>query len=85
MKTIHSQAYKVLLDWLVSKRLLAGVTQYNLSEKLRRPQSFVSKYENGERRLDLIETILICDVLDINPHEVIDLIQEGKNEYKTNN
>ena len=76
MKTIHSLAYKVLLDWLASKRLLAGVTQQQLSEKLGRPQSFVSKYENGERRLDLIETIQICNVLNINPHEVIDLIRE---------
>ena len=76
MKTIHSLRYKVLLDWLASKRLLAGVTQQQLSEKLGRPQSFVSKYENGERRLDLIETIHICNVLNINPHEVIDLIRE---------
>ncbi len=84
MKTIHSQSYKILLDWLVSKRLLAGVTQHHLSTKLGKPQSFVSKYENGERRLDLIETIQICNILDINPHEIIDLIKKGTNEYKTN-
>jgi len=74
MKTIYSDANKILLDWLSGKRLLLGITQQQLSEKLNRPQSFVSKYENGERRLDLIELIDICNALSSDPHELLDAI-----------
>jgi transcriptional regulator with XRE-family HTH domain len=40
-----------------------GVTQETLAESLGMPQSYVSKYELGERRLDLIETFEICRAL----------------------
>jgi transcriptional regulator with XRE-family HTH domain len=76
MKTIYSDANKILIDWLFGKRLLLGITQQQLSEKLNRPQSFVSKYENGERRLDLIELIDICNALNSNPHELLDAIKK---------
>lgn len=78
MKTIHSANNKVLLEWLTGKRMLLGKTQQQLSEVLDRPQSFVSKYENGERRLDLIETIEICKALNADPHELINTLLKGK-------
>lgn len=77
MKTIHSDKNKTLLDWLATKRMLAGKTQQQLSETLEKPQSFVSKYENGERRLDLIETLRICDALNADPYELIDILKKG--------
>lgn len=75
MKASHIESYKLFLHWLSSKRLLAGMTQQELSEQLSRPQSFVSKYENTERRLDLIETIEICTALNADPHEIINLLK----------
>ena len=39
----------------------AGFTQLELSDRIGRPQSFVSKYENGERKLDFVETVEICN------------------------
>lgn len=77
MKTTHSKTSKLLLEWLSSRRLLAGMTQQQLSGKLNRPQSFVSKYENGERRLDFIEVMDVCAALNSDPHELIDLIKKG--------
>ena len=77
MKTIHTVDYKTLIDWLTSQRLLAGLTQAQLAERLQRPQSFVSKFENGERRLDVIESIQICKVLEIDPHAMIDILMKG--------
>lgn len=82
MKTIYSDANKILLDWLSGKRLLLGITQQQLSEKLNKPQSFVSKYENGERRLDLIEIIDICNALGADPHKLLDEIKKRQNEHK---
>ena len=40
-----------------------GLTQIELAERLKVPQSFVSKYETGERRLDFIETTQVCEAL----------------------
>jgi len=47
-------------------RLDAGLRQEDLAAKLKRPQSFVSKYESGERRLDLIELREICRSLGVS-------------------
>jgi len=44
----------------------AGLSQQELATRLGKPQSFVSKYESGERRLDLIEVFHICQVLGIS-------------------
>jgi transcriptional regulator with XRE-family HTH domain len=45
----------LLLDVLRTARNKAGLEQQKLAEKFSRPQSFVAKYENGERRIDVIE------------------------------
>lgn len=49
-------------------RLEADLTQAELAKKLGLPQSYVSKYETGERRLDFVETAEICETIgtDIN-------------------
>lgn len=78
MKTIYSDINKILLEWLSGKRMLAGITQQQLSDTLNKPQSFVSKYENGERRLDFVETIDICIALNADPHELVDVINKRK-------
>jgi len=49
-----------LFNAMKSLRLKEGFTQTQLAEKLQRPQSYISKYEKGERRLDLIEINEIC-------------------------
>ena len=46
-------------------RLSKGVTQADLASRLGRPQSYVCKYETGERRLDFVETVLLCEALGI--------------------
>jgi transcriptional regulator with XRE-family HTH domain len=48
-----------------------GLTQADVAERLGRPQSFVSKYERGERRLDLVEFLSIADALSLDPCAVI--------------
>jgi transcriptional regulator with XRE-family HTH domain len=62
-KTIHSDDYAVVLSLLRQLREEAGVRQTELAAQLGEPQSFVSKYETGERRLDIIELRTICEVL----------------------
>ncbi|MGN6369063.1 MAG: helix-turn-helix domain-containing protein [Phycisphaerae bacterium] len=50
----------------------AGITQAELAKRLRLPQSFVSKYERGERRLDVVEFLAIAECLGADPHVAID-------------
>lgn len=47
-------------------RLDAGLRQEDVANRLGRPQSFVSKYESGERRLDLVELQEVCRALGIS-------------------
>ncbi len=51
----RSAAYKLFLRRLREARLAAGLTQVDVAAKLHRPQSFVSKCESGERRVDVVE------------------------------
>ena len=57
---------ETLQELLVSLRTEAGLRQVDLAERLGKPQSFVSKYESGERRLDLTELHGVCKALDIS-------------------
>jgi len=71
VKTIHNTRYQSLLTLLLEARVEAGLTQKELATKLGRPQSFVSKTENAERRLDVIEFMDLCRGLDTDPHELL--------------
>ncbi len=55
MAGTQSPEYKRLLDRLKAARRDAGLTQADVARKLGRPQSYVSKCESGERRIDVIE------------------------------
>lgn len=52
-------------------RLAAGLTQQEIASRLAKPQSFVSKYESGERRLDVVEFILVCNAIGVSPESII--------------
>lgn len=53
-------------------RLDANLTQFQLAEKIGQTQSYVSKYENGEQRLDLIELEAVCKAVGIS---LIDFVE----------
>jgi transcriptional regulator with XRE-family HTH domain len=60
-----------LLELLVAAREKAGLTQQQLADRLGKPQSFISKYEGGERRIDVIEFIAIADALNMDASRAI--------------
>lgn len=74
MKTIYSDEYRMLTNWLIEKRSDLNLTQVELAERLGKPQSYISKYENGERRLDVVEFVKVTKVLEVDPCEVIKLL-----------
>jgi transcriptional regulator with XRE-family HTH domain len=61
----HSDRYKQLRNRLFEQRKRMGITQAQLSARLGKPQSFVSKYETGERRLDVIELLDVARALGV--------------------
>ncbi|HRH99317.1 MAG TPA: helix-turn-helix transcriptional regulator [Prosthecobacter sp.] len=68
-KSVFSSEYLIFRELLRELRLQKGVTQAQLSTALGMAQSFVSKYEMGERRLDFIEVDRICGELGIRLEE----------------
>ncbi len=55
MSQIYTQRYKKLLARLIEAREKVGLTQEQVAKKLKKPQSFMSKIESGERRVDVVE------------------------------
>jgi len=64
---VGNEAYKRFRELLAEARKDAGLTQAQLSSRLNRPQSFVSKYERGERRLDVVEFAEVARALRVDP------------------
>lgn len=66
-RSTHHQDYQSFLTLLRDLRLRAGVTQLELGERLGNTQTFVSKVERGERRVDVVEFVEICQMLEVEP------------------
>lgn len=71
LKATNSPKYQKFLRLLLEARKSSGKTQAELARMLQKHQSYVSKYESGERRLDVIEYLAVCEVLGINPSTII--------------
>jgi len=65
VSTVRDPVYVWFVAQLRSARISRGWSQKELANKLGKQQSYVSKYETGERRLDFVETVRISRVLDL--------------------
>jgi transcriptional regulator with XRE-family HTH domain len=65
-RSLHSDEYKTFLRILKSVREDAGVTQVELATRLKQTQTFISKCERGQRRIDVIEMRQICKALKLD-------------------
>jgi len=65
--TVGNDEQAKLRDQFIQARKSTGLTQVELADRLGRPQSFVSKYERGERKLDVVEFCEVCRALGIDP------------------
>jgi len=61
-KTIRTSEYKQVVERLKQARLDVGLTQKDVSEKIKKPQSYISKVEAGEQRVDIIELKIFADL-----------------------
>ena len=63
---------------LISAREKSGLTQVEVANRLQKPQSYVSKYERGERRLDFVEFVALADVFGV---DVVQFLKEFSERY----
>jgi transcriptional regulator with XRE-family HTH domain len=75
--TIHSSDHQRLVTLLRQVREEAGLRQVDFAERLGRPQSFVSKLETSERRLDLIEIREVCHACGIRLIRLVRRFESG--------
>jgi transcriptional regulator with XRE-family HTH domain len=82
-KSLKSPEYARLIAMLVAVRRAAGFRQQKLAERLGKPQSFIAKYEGGERRLDIVEFIAIARALDADPIKLFKDFVTGEPKAKS--
>lgn len=70
-KTIRSSGHEALRDALIAARKTAALTQEELAGRLKCHQSFVARVESGERRIDVIELIVLARALEIEAVELL--------------
>ena len=66
-QSTHNPDYQLLLTVLKAARKRAGVSQVELAERLENTQTFVSKCERGERRIDAVELVEFAEALGVPP------------------
>jgi transcriptional regulator with XRE-family HTH domain len=74
-KSIYTAEYQRLCGLLRELRLEVGLTQVEVAARLDEPQSFVSKYESGERRLDVVELRHVAGALGTSLLAVIERLE----------
>ena len=81
-KTIYTDEYAILLALLRDTRHAAGMTQVELAQSIQQSQSYVSKIEKGDRRLDVIQLRTICQAMKTTLPDFIDRLEEQLGKKK---
>lgn len=78
MASVYSDEYQRVINALKKARKEKGITQAQLAEALGKPQSFIAKVENGERRLDVVEFVHLASLVGADVVEILE-------KFKTDN
>jgi transcriptional regulator with XRE-family HTH domain len=81
-KSLRTPRQELLQSLLADARKAKGMTQADVAKALGKPQSFVAKYENGERRIDVIEFIDIATALGVVPGDILAQVESAGNSAK---
>ncbi len=75
MTSIYSNDYQMVIKALRDARIASGITQQEIASAFGRPQSFIAKVESGERRLDVVEFVRLCHLLNIEPASILNKLE----------
>ncbi|RUS65995.1 hypothetical protein CUZ56_02351 [Saezia sanguinis] len=81
MSSIYSQEYQRVIKTLRDARIEQGITQEKLAQAFGRPQSFIAKVENGERRLDVVEFVHMARLLSLDPARILSQIKVKRYKF----
>lgn len=78
MHSIYDDEYRRLLKFMLQVREALRITQVSLAQRLQTTQSYVSKCERGERRIDVIEYVRYCDALGVDAAVLMDVFLDHR-------
>lgn len=81
-KSLRTPRQQRLQSLLIEARKAKRLTQADIATALGRPQSFVAKYENGERRIDVVEFMDIVAALGVSAAEILAEVESAKTPAK---
>lgn len=81
-KSIHSASYAVFLKMLRATREQAGLTQEEVAKRIGEKQTFVSKCERGERRIDVVELRTFCRAFGVNLGQFVAALERAMRRAK---
>lgn len=73
--TLYSPVNRRLCDLLRERRKQVGITQSDLARMTGRTQAYISKFENGQLRLDVADFLIFTKCLDIDSHQILDELE----------
>lgn len=76
-KNVRANEQEKLRNLIRRARLEAGLRQIDVARRLGQPQSFVSKYESGERRLDILELRRVCHAVGFSLEEFVGKLEDS--------
>lgn len=76
IKSINTEKYQDLIDWLKAARLAKGLSIRDLALVIDEPFQFISKIETAQRKLNIHEYVQYCDALSLDPIEGLEIISK---------
>lgn len=73
-KTIRSTGHAALCEVLIDARKAAGLTQAGMAERLQCHQSLVARIESGERRIDVVELVVLARAIGVSPSVILERV-----------
>ncbi|MDQ2065224.1 helix-turn-helix transcriptional regulator [Xinfangfangia sp. CPCC 101601] len=81
-KTIHSPGQKALIEALTNARKEAGLSQMALAERLHCHQSMIARIESGERRIDVVELVVLARAIGVEAEAIMKVVSASVDEQQ---